>query len=173
MQAHRDNRPAPSADASGGERGARRSGSRRFRRRLIRGPQTVEAYLKADSPPRYMRRLLEIDAEFRAHLRRLEASYRAVAEAAGDDAEAFALRWRARAHAWRFDDLNELVREHNEWYPVEADLPMDPRTCDYVPVHGRSYRRLELGAEWVLEHFPPRLGGLDRSALPRRAPREA
>jgi hypothetical protein len=31
---------------------------------------------------------------------------------------------------------------------------MDLRTRDYVRVNGRSYRRPELGPEWVLEQFP-------------------
>ena len=31
---------------------------------------------------------------------------------------------------------------------------MNPRTGDYVQIHGRSYRRPELGPEWVLEQFP-------------------
>ena len=66
----------------------------------------------------------------------------------------FARRWRAIAHRWRFDELNELIRTHNEWYPVERDLPMDLRTRDYVLVNGRSYRRPVLGPEWILEHFP-------------------
>jgi len=31
---------------------------------------------------------------------------------------------------------------------------MNPRTGDYVPVGGRSYRRPVLGPDWVLEQFP-------------------
>ena len=50
----------------------------------------------------------------------------------------------------------ELIRQHNEWYPIERDLPMDFRTRDYVPVNGRSFRREPLGAGWILEHFPAR-----------------
>ena len=34
---------------------------------------------------------------------------------------------------------------------------MDPRTRDYVPIAGRSYRRRELGPDWILELFPPAL----------------
>ena len=50
-----------------------------------------------------------------------------------------------RREAARFDELNELIRQHNDWYPIERDLPMDLRTRDYVKVNGRSYRRPELG----------------------------
>jgi len=68
---------------------------------------------------------------------------------------AAARRWEAIAHAARFDDLNDLIRQHNEWYPIERDLPMDLRTRDYVLINGRSYRRPLLSPQWVLEQFPP------------------
>ena len=50
--------------------------------------------------------------------------------------------------------MNELIGQHNEWFPIERQLPIDPRTRDYVLVGGRPYRRDELGPEWVLEKFP-------------------
>ena len=81
-------------------------------------------------------------------------AYEALREECGDDRQRFAQRWHAIARRWRFDELNELIREHNEWYPVESGLPLDPRTRDYVRMRGRSYRRDELGPEWVLDRFP-------------------
>ena len=120
-----------------------------------------------------MQRLREIELEFRAQRRRLEAAYRALEDACGHDAAAFSRRWRARAHAWRFDRLNQLIREHNDWYPIEANLPMDPRTRDYVRVNGKSYRRIELGPDWVLEYFPPGPpGGPGAPSVPARPPQE-
>jgi hypothetical protein len=50
--------------------------------------------------------------------------------------------------------VNDLIERHNRWYPVEARLPMDPRTRDYVKVGGRSYRRDPLDESWILERFP-------------------
>ena len=118
-------------------------------------PRTVEAYLKAGVRPRWMERVVEIDQGIATERRRLERAYRALRIECGSDAAAFARRWRDRVHAWRFDDgLNALIEQHNEWYPVERRLPMNPRTGDYVPVGGRSYRRPVLGPEWVLEQFP-------------------
>jgi hypothetical protein len=160
--------------------GPARAGEQRYRVRApgIRPRQlsyarTVEAYLRGQTPPRYMLRLGEIDAEYRAQLRALEAAYEALREACGPDARRFAADWIARVRSWSFESLNSLVREHNAWYPLEVDLPMDPRTRDFVPVHGRSYRRMELGAEWVLEHFPAeRAAGDEPPAPPSRAPRE-
>ena len=50
---------------------------------------------------------------------------------------------------------------------------MDPRTRNFIPICGASYRRLELGPRWVLEHFPPDPARREAAPeLPRRAPRE-
>ena len=126
-------------------------------RRARQTKRSVEAYLAAGVMPRYMERLREIEAE-RANLRRrIGRAYRALKEACGDDREAFARRWRERAHEWSFDDINQLIKEHNDWYPIESGLPLDPRTRDYVPIRGRSYRRTPLSPEWVLEQFPAEL----------------
>jgi hypothetical protein len=135
-------------------------------------PKSVEAYLKGNSRPRYMERLLEIEAGYSYHRRALETEYAALAEDFWFAPALFAELWRARVYSWSFEDLNQLIREHNQWYPVEIDLPMDPRTRDFVPIRGASYRRIELGPDWVLEHFPPSPNGAERPPLPRRAPRE-
>jgi hypothetical protein len=126
-------------------------------RRARQNQRTVEAYLKTGVRPRWMERIGEIDQGIAMERRRLERVYRALARECGRDAAEFARRWRARAEAWRFEHLNALIEQHNEWFPVERRLPMDPRTGDYVPVGGRNYRRRVLGPDWVLEQFPPRL----------------
>jgi hypothetical protein len=123
-------------------------------RRARQTKRSVEAYLRGNGLPRFITRLREIDQGIRSERARLERAYRVLLEQCGDDDAAFARRWRERAREWRFDELNELIRQHNEWYPVETDLPMDPRTRDYVLIRGRSYRKPELGPEWVLEQFP-------------------
>jgi hypothetical protein len=123
------------------------------RGRLTR--RSVDAYLRAGAAPRWMQRVNEIERGTARHRRRLERAYETMRAECGDDAAAFARRWTALARSWRFDELNELIRQHNDWYPVERDLPMDLRTRDYVRVNGRSHRRAALGPEWVLEQFPP------------------
>jgi hypothetical protein len=123
-------------------------------RRARQTRRSVEAYLNAGVVPRYMQRLREVDAAVEAHRLRIERSYRRLRELYGDDAEAFTRRWRTRAGAFRFDAINQLIREHNEWYPIEAQLPIDPRTGDYVGIRGRRFRRRELDLDWVLEQFP-------------------
>jgi hypothetical protein len=132
-------------------------------RRTRQTKRTVESYLKAGVMPRYMERLREIEIGLRTARRSIERAYAALAEEHGGDADEFARRWRARARTLRFDRLNEQIREHNDWYPIEANLPMDPRTRDYVLIRGRSYRRPELTPKWILEQFPPRPDALRRA----------
>jgi hypothetical protein len=126
-----------------------------FSERVRHHRRTLEAYFKAGSVPRWMARVTEVDQGIARERRRFAERYRALRSECGRDREEFARRWRAVAAAASFDELNELIRQHNDWYPIERDLPMDLRTRDYVKVNGRSYRRSELGPEWVLEQFPP------------------
>jgi hypothetical protein len=135
----------------GREEGVGRPLSSRARQTI----RSVEAYLKGGDPPRWMARLREIDRGIAAERQRLARAYRALQRECGPDAEAFARRWVAIARAWRFDHVNELIGQHNDWYPIERDLAMDPRTGDYVKIAGRSYRRAPLDPDWVLAHFPP------------------
>jgi hypothetical protein len=122
--------------------------------RARQSQRSLEAYLRAGVRPRWMERLIEIESGMTRERRRLATAHAALREECGG--REFARRWHAIARAWRFDELNELIRTHNEWYPVERDLPMDLRTRDYVLVNGRSYRRRELGPDWILEQFPAR-----------------
>ena len=114
--------------------------------------RSIENYLKAGNRPRWMERLVEIDRGVAQHRRRLQSAYDRLRAEAGED---FAARWRETAERWDFDEVNLLVRQHNEWYPIERQLPIDLRTRDYVLIRGRSYRRAVLDAAWVLEQFPP------------------
>jgi hypothetical protein len=123
-------------------------------RRARQTKRTVEAYLQAGVMPRYMERLSEIDSGLQIHRLRLERAYNVLREDCGGDADLFARLWRERLNAWPFEHLNELIRQHNEWYPLESGLPLDPRTGDYVRRAGRSYRREEIGPEWALSRFP-------------------
>jgi uncharacterized protein YchJ len=122
------------------------------RARLSR--RSVESYLKAGARPRWMERLQEVDRAIDRETRRLEQAHHALRDECGDDAARFAARWREHARGREYDELNELIRQHNEWYPIERDLPMNPRTGEYVGIGGRSHRRPELTPEWVLRRFP-------------------
>jgi hypothetical protein len=122
---------------------------------MLHDPGALERYIRAAVLPRFIQRLREIEDEL-AHLRfELERAHRELAASCGQEPELFARRWREIAGAWHLDAVNELIRQHNEYYPIERNLAVDPRTGDYVTVNGRSYRRDPIGPEWILERFPP------------------
>ena len=126
-------------------------------RRDLYDPSALERYIRSAVLPRFMQRLREIEDELLHQTGLLERAYQELRDSCGDDAAAFARRWREVAEQWRFDELNELIRAHNDYYPIERDLPVDPTTGEYVPIVGRSYRREPLGPAWILERFPPGL----------------
>jgi hypothetical protein len=122
-------------------------------RRSTQRRRSVEDYLRAGAPPRWMERLGQVDHGIARERRRLARAHRVLREELGPGPE-FAARWREVARSWDFAELNELIRQHNDWYPIERNLPVNPRTRDYVLVGGQPYRRPVLGPAWVLEQFP-------------------
>jgi len=129
-----------------------------FPLRLRNFRQAADAYLAAGRGPlAYMLRLRVIETQAADHEERLAAAWRSLAEECAGDGARFDLEWRSAAHAWPFDELNDLIDRHNRWYPVESRLAMDPATGDYALVNGRDFRMAQLDADWVLERFPPSL----------------
>lgn len=126
-------------------------------RRDLFDPSALERYIRSAVLPRFMQRLREIEDEILRQHGLLRRAYDELRESCAGEPQLFARRWRETASEWRFDELNDLIREHNEYYPIERNLPVDPRTGDYVSIVGRSYRREPLGPGWILERFPPRL----------------
>jgi|tagenome__1003787_1003787.scaffolds.fasta_scaffold20851083_2 hypothetical protein len=114
---------------------------------------TLDRYLRAvGGALPYMRRLRAIDLATREHEEALAAHRDELMRRV--PAAWFAEAWRAAVDAWDFGEVNGLIDDHNRWYPVEAQLPMDPRTGDYRTMGGRPYWRRPLDADWVLERYP-------------------
>jgi len=128
---------------------------RRISRRTLNSPSSLEAYLQAGVVPRFIERARQIEDETRRHRRRLAHAYEWMRAKYEGQPERFAERWRTMAAHWNFDALNALIAAHNEWYPVERRLPVNPRTGDYLTAGGRDWRRTPLDTDWVLEQFPP------------------
>jgi hypothetical protein len=125
-----------------------------LRQRLRNFRPDADAAVRALSgPPLWMRRLRDIENALEWHEVFLEDAWRTVAKEA-DGPEDFARRWEETARTWRFRQINRLIDQHNRNFPIEARLPMDPKTRDFVRINGRPYRRELLDADWILERFP-------------------
>lgn len=130
---------------------------RRPASQLLHSPGALERYIRGSIMPRYMERLREIEDRLLEHRLRLERHYGELARGCAGDAELFERRWREVAREWRFGGLNELIRQHNEYYAIERDLPVDARTGEYLTIGGRPYEREEVGPDWILARFPAAL----------------
>ena len=117
--------------------------------------RSVESYLRGAVMPRYMERLRDITRQTERHLRALGEAYAELRERHAGDAHGFARAWRELVDAWPLHETNALIDQHNEWYPVERQLPFDLRTRDYVLIAGRPYRREHLTPDWVYARLPP------------------
>ena len=116
-------------------------------RRIRRFRPEPDRYLASlGGPLPFMRRLRQIDDEIETLTIRLAQAYAERADPAS---------WRRLAERFDFGEVNDLIERHNRYYPIEARLPMDPRTRDYVKIGGRSYRREPLDAQWILDRYPP------------------
>lgn len=123
-------------------------------RRQAADPRSLERYIRSRVLPRFVVRLREIEDQLVEHRRRLGRRYVEVKHSAAGDPGRFEERWRAVAHGWNFEGINTLIAQHNEYYPIERNLPVDPRTGEYATVAGRPYVREPLGPVWILERFP-------------------
>jgi hypothetical protein len=116
-------------------------------RRIRRFGALAHTYLASlGGPLPYMQRARLIDDETERHRARLAEAH----ELYRDDPQG----WRRTVESWNFSEVNDLIERHNTWYPVEARLPMDPKTKDYVEVGGRPYWREPLDTAWILRNFP-------------------
>lgn len=126
----------------------------RLSRHALQYQRTLEGYLQAGNRPRWMERLAEIQQGTARARRQVAAAYERLREEHADDPARFARRWREEAERFSFEELNTLIQQHNDWFPIERNLAINPRTREYVLLGGRSYRREPLDVAWVLEHFP-------------------
>jgi hypothetical protein len=118
-------------------------------RRSMQRQRSVESYLRGEMIPRYMQRAAEIEQLTRLHEQALRGAHRRLATEHARDPRAFERAWAEELAGWDFGEVNDLIAAHNAWYPMERDLPMDPRTGDYVLVGGRPYTRQALDAAWA------------------------
>jgi hypothetical protein len=133
---------------------------------LISTADRVRA-LAVGGAPAWSRRLKRIYDFKAATTALLREDWQAQAKAARGDRDRFASGWRRHAEQFDFSQVNELISRHNRYFPIEANLPMDVKTLDYVAFGGVDYRQQALDAVWVLAQFPP---DLDAALAPPARP---
>jgi hypothetical protein len=93
------------------------------------------------------RKIEDIEDEWVATLVDLREKLEAKGMATADVAHVL----RQKASTFDYRRVNELVAQHNRWYPVEANLRIDPKSGGYL-VYGRPWHpETEFTADRILK----------------------
>ncbi len=104
-------------------------------------------------PPAWAVRLKEIHEGRTALAVQLDAAWGAYARRC-QAADEFARRWRAYVASLDLVPLNTLIEKHNEYYPIEARLPIVWPTGEYRVPTGVEYPQQLVTPEQVLDRYP-------------------
>lgn len=106
--------------------------------------------------PAFVRRARRLEVDTELFWKRAEELYNTL-KAEGPAASDFARRWRATAEGLNFSHLEGLVADYNAYYPIEANLPIDPLIGDFTFLGKRFERKTAPTLQDVLERFPASL----------------
>lgn len=112
---------------------------------------------------RRLKRIYDLTDEIVEDLR---ISWAKAGRAAKGRPDRFATTWTQYAQRYDLGKINQLIRDHNQYFPAEANLAMDIHTMDYVDWGGADYRRRPLDVAWILERFPADLDAAMAEPLP-------
>ncbi len=108
-------------------------------------------------PPPYAVRAKYIEDLVEKLERDLEKQWRDMARAMGGRPEHFAKVWTAVVETMELDELNALIKEHNTFYPIEANLQPHPETGQYMMGATPWKPKKKVSALDLLQKFPPDL----------------
>lgn len=108
-------------------------------------------------PPRYATRARRIENITQKLMEDLSIEYASMIGGFGDNPEMFAQQWRELIGSLELDELNDLIGKHNAYYPVEANLQIDPGSgaplIGSVPWEPKEC----ISIESLLKRFPPEI----------------
>jgi hypothetical protein len=106
-------------------------------------------------PPYYMLRSRQIERLMDQLMEELSAEYSKMLAKFAGRREVFAGKWKKLIENWPLDKLNNLIEKHNMYYPIEANLRMNPRSSDFLFGSAVWKPREKITVESLLERFPP------------------
>ena len=113
--------------------------------------QKIRSYA---GPPAYALRARKIEDSI-AHLyNNLEVRYSELLENFGKEPIEFARKWKEVINSLELDTINRLIEKHNEYYPIEANLPMDMETSRYMLGSAPWKSKQKLSKERLFVRFP-------------------
>lgn len=105
-------------------------------------------------PPHYATRARRIENITQKLMEDLAIEYASMLNIFGEDPEVFAQQWKKLISSLELDELNDLIDKHNAYYPMEANLQIDP--VSGAPLIGSvPWKPTErISVEGLLKRFP-------------------
>ncbi len=119
-------------------------------------PMEKQVQARMGPPPYAIRARMIEDIIERLHSE-LEKQWKAAARHYEDDPKTFARVWKAVIETMNLSELNDLVKEHNTFYPIEANLREHPDTGQLMIGATPWKPKKKMSARDLLEKFPPDL----------------
>ncbi len=116
-------------------------------------PEEIKARAKMGPPP-YAVRAKMVEDLTEALMAELEDQWYELAETWEGDAARFAQIWLAVVETLELDELNKLIKEHNTFYPIEANLHPDPNTGGFTIGSTPWHPKKKITPERILKEFP-------------------
>ena len=76
-------------------------------------------------PPYYVVRARRIEQTTDQLMEDLAIEYRKMIKKFVNRPKVFSSKWKSLIEAWPLDKLNDLIENHNNYYPIEANLQID------------------------------------------------
>ncbi len=77
-------------------------------------------------PPHYATRARRIEIITQRLIEDLTVEYDRMVAKLGDDSEGFTKQWQELIRSMELVEINDLIDKHNRYYPIEANLQIDP-----------------------------------------------
>jgi len=108
-------------------------------------------------PPSYAVRARYVEDLEEELYEELDKKWKMVAETYRHDPEKFNTLWRVVIETLDVEHINQLIKEHNQYYPIEANLREDPDTGRLMMGNTPWKPKKKITPERLLEKFPPDL----------------
>jgi len=106
-------------------------------------------------PPSYAVRAKYIEDAAEQLEKDLAEQWKRLAEPYRDAPERFTKVWMAVVETLELDELNGYIKEHNTFYPIEANLQPDPETGGFLIGATPWKPKKKITPELLLKKFPP------------------
>ena len=119
-------------------------------------PVPLEKLIQAMyGPPRYALRARQIEDKTDRLMEAVATEYTNMVNTVGKHPKRFAQKWKEFICSLQLYELNDLIERHNMYYPIEANLAIDPKSEGFLIGSIPWEPKEKITTEALLKEFPP------------------